>query len=111
VEGLAEGRDQSIRTNDDRQFNRLLQGSRFGTGRLIDEQQIQAITEASEDISFEEMTRLQARAAEIVRQDPNVAYVSSFVGSPPFNPQQLNNGRMFIVLKPQGERDKIQKSH
>ena len=71
--------------------------------------QIQAITEASEDISFEEMTRLQARAAEIVRQDPNVAYVSSFVGSPPFNPQQLNNGRMFIVLKPQGERDKIQK--
>ena len=71
--------------------------------------QIQAITEASEDISFEEMTRLQARAAEIVRQDPNVAYVSSFIGSPPNNPQQLNNGRMFIVLKPQAEREKIQK--
>ncbi|MDI9330538.1 MAG: efflux RND transporter permease subunit [Alphaproteobacteria bacterium] len=71
--------------------------------------QIQAITEASEDISFEEMTRLQARAAEIVRQDPNVAYVSSFIGSPPNNPQQLNNGRMFIVLKARGEREKIQK--
>ncbi len=71
--------------------------------------QIQAFTEATEDISFEEMTRLQARAAEIVRQDPNVAYVSSFIGSPPNNPQQLNNGRMFIVLKPKAEREKIQK--
>ncbi len=71
--------------------------------------QIQAFTEASEDVSFEEMTRLQARAADIVRQDPNVAYVSSFIGSPPNNPQQLNNGRMFIVLKPKAEREKIQK--
>ena len=71
--------------------------------------QIQVIAEASEDISFEEMTRLQARAAEIVRQDPNVAYVSSFVGSPPTNPQQLNTGRMFIVLKARSERDKVSK--
>ncbi|MBU6272092.1 MAG: efflux RND transporter permease subunit [Betaproteobacteria bacterium] len=71
--------------------------------------QIQAITEASEDISFEEMSRLQARAAEIVRKDPNVAYVSSFVGSPPTNPQQMNTGRMFIVLKPLGEREKVQR--
>ena len=71
--------------------------------------QIQAITEASEDISFEEMSRLQARAAEIVRKDPNVAYVSSFVGSPPTNPQQMNTGRMFIVLKARGEREKVQR--
>ena len=71
--------------------------------------QIQVITEASEDISFEEMARLQARAADIVKQDPNVAYVSSFVGSPPTNPQQLNTGRMFIVLKPLSERQKISK--
>ena len=71
--------------------------------------QIFAITEAREDISFEEMSRLQARAAEIVRLDPNVQDVTSFVGSPPNNPQQLNNGRMFIVLKPLHQRAPVQK--
>ena len=69
--------------------------------------QIQIITEASEDISFEEISRLQARAAEAIREDPAVAYVSSFVGSPATNPQPVNVGRMFVVLKAQGERPKM----
>ena len=69
--------------------------------------QIQVITEASEDISFDEMVRLQARAAEIVRSDPAVAYVSSFTGSPATNPQPVNVGRMFVVLKPRDERPKM----
>ena len=69
--------------------------------------QIQVTTEASEDISFDEMARLQARAAEIVKADPAVAYVSSFIGAAANNPQPISNGRMFIVLKPKGERDKM----
>ncbi len=71
--------------------------------------QIQVTTEASEDISFDEMSRLQARAAAIVKDDPAVAYVSSFIGSAANNPQPVSIGRMFIVLKPQSERDKMSK--
>lgn len=69
--------------------------------------QIQIIAEASEDVSFDEMVRLQARAAEIVRGDPAVAYVSSFTGSPAANPQPVNTGRMFVVLKPRDERPRM----
>ena len=62
--------------------------------------QIQVSTEASEDISFPAMVALQERAAAIVRADPNVNAVSSFNGG---NNAQ-NSGRMFISLKPQGQR-------
>lgn len=62
--------------------------------------QIQVSTEASEDVSFPEMVRLQERAAEVFRNDPNVAAVNSFNGG---NGAQ-NSGRMFITLKPQSDR-------
>ncbi len=62
--------------------------------------QITASTEAAEDVSFTEMVGLQDRVAAIVRADPNVAAVSSFNGG--FGAQ--NTGRMFITLKPPGER-------
>jgi HAE1 family hydrophobic/amphiphilic exporter-1 len=62
--------------------------------------QLRISTEASEDISFPAMVELQARAAAIVRADPNVATVSSFNGG--FGSQ--NTGRMFINLKPRAER-------
>ncbi len=62
--------------------------------------QITASTEASEDVSFPEMVALQDRAAAIVRANPNVDAVSSFNGG--FGAQ--NTGRMFITLKPPGER-------
>ncbi|MET0519440.1 MAG: efflux RND transporter permease subunit [Burkholderiaceae bacterium] len=65
--------------------------------------QIQASTEASEDISFSAMTVLQERATEIVRKNPNVASVASSVGGGPSG-GAVNNGRMFINLKPRGER-------
>jgi HAE1 family hydrophobic/amphiphilic exporter-1 len=42
--------------------------------------QIQVQTEAAEDISFADMVRLQERAAEVVRADPNVATVFSAIG-------------------------------
>lgn len=62
--------------------------------------QIQISTEASEDISFTAMVALQERAAAIIRADANVNAVSSFNGG---NNAQ-NSGRMFVSLKPAGQR-------
>ena len=62
--------------------------------------QLRLSTEAAEDISFPAMVALQDRAAAIVRADPNVLTVSSFTGG--YGSQ--NTGRMFINLKPRGER-------
>jgi len=62
--------------------------------------QIQATTEASEDISPAAMMELQNRVVAAVRADPNVQDVTSFFNSG-------NNGRMFLVLKPRGERAKM----
>jgi len=60
---------------------------------------------ASPDISFEAMKELQQRANEIVLSDPAVAYVGSSVGggAGAFS-STVNNGRMFISLKPPAER-------
>jgi hydrophobic/amphiphilic exporter-1 (mainly G- bacteria), HAE1 family len=63
--------------------------------------QISVSTEGAEDTSFEDMVRLQARVAEVLRADPNVAIVNSFNGG---NNNAQNAGRMFINLKPRAER-------
>jgi hydrophobic/amphiphilic exporter-1 (mainly G- bacteria), HAE1 family len=63
--------------------------------------QISVSTEAAQDISFEDMLRLQDQAAAIFRADPNIATVSSFNGG--FGAQ--NSGRMFVNLKPHGQRE------
>jgi HAE1 family hydrophobic/amphiphilic exporter-1 len=62
--------------------------------------QINVSTEASEDISFPAMQILQDKVAKIVRDDPNVLTTASFNGG---NRAQ-NTGRMFVNLKPRGER-------
>ncbi|MBT0570161.1 efflux RND transporter permease subunit [Curvibacter sp. CHRR-16] len=62
--------------------------------------QIQVTTEASEDVSFEAMVKLQERVAAIIRKDDSVAAVSSFNGG---NGSQ-NQGRMFVTLKPRDQR-------
>ncbi len=67
--------------------------------------QITVSTEAAEDTSFPAMVKLQERAAEIIRGDPNVATVSSFNGGG----GAQNTGRMFINLKPRGERQQMSK--
>jgi HAE1 family hydrophobic/amphiphilic exporter-1 len=63
--------------------------------------QIRIGTEAAEDISFPAMVALQAQVAAIVQADPNVATVSSFLGG---GSNTQNTGRMFVNLKPLGER-------
>jgi HAE1 family hydrophobic/amphiphilic exporter-1 len=62
-----------------------------------------ATTEGAQDISFDAMGAHQREAAAIVKANPNVDNVNSFVGATGFSPA-LNTGRMFIALKPLGER-------
>ncbi len=71
--------------------------------------QVQLTTEASEDISFTAMLALQDKAADMVRQDPNVLSMVSFVGGGGNNGNLPNNGRMFLNLKPKSEREPMQK--
>ena len=69
-----------------------------------DSGQLFAFTEAAQDVSFDEMARLQQQAAAIVKADPAVESVMSFIGGGGGGASALNLGRMFIVLKPRAER-------
>jgi HAE1 family hydrophobic/amphiphilic exporter-1 len=64
---------------------------------------IAASTEASSDVSFDQMGVLQRQVAAIVRADKAVDYANSTIGAGGPNPT-LNIGRMFIALKPRKER-------
>ncbi|MGA7949162.1 MAG: efflux RND transporter permease subunit [Thiobacillaceae bacterium] len=65
--------------------------------------QIFAFTEAAQDISFDDMARKQRQAADIVRADPAVRASMAFIGTSGSS-QSLNLGRIFVSLKPHGER-------
>jgi hydrophobic/amphiphilic exporter-1 (mainly G- bacteria), HAE1 family len=58
-----------------------------------------ALTRANADISFEGMTLLQMRVAEIIKNDPAVDYAMSSAGAGGPNATG-NTGRIFIGLKP-----------
>src|SRR5881396_1458523 len=64
---------------------------------------IMGATEASQDISFSAMEKLQQQIARIVLADPAVATLGSFIGAGAGS-STVNNGRMFITLKPLAER-------
>ncbi len=64
---------------------------------------ILGITEAAQDISFPAMVERQQAVVNIVLQDPAVATVGSYVG-PGGSTATLNDGRMFIALKPHDQR-------
>jgi hydrophobe/amphiphile efflux-1 (HAE1) family protein len=63
--------------------------------------QMTGTTEAAQDISFEAMKEKQEQVVKIVMADPAVQAVGSFFGGGAFG-ASLNNGRMFISLKPKG---------
>jgi multidrug efflux pump subunit AcrB len=63
-------------------------------------------TRAAPDISFEAMKELQERATAIVLSDPAVGHVGSSVGASTYN-ASVNNGRLFIALKPPRERGNV----
>src|SRR4029077_5368486 len=61
---------------------------------------IAGLADASQDISFDEMVRLQHRLTDVVAEDPDVAgWATSVGGGSP-----LNTGFVVIGLKPRGER-------
>ena len=65
---------------------------------------IQGITEAAQDISFPAMAERQQAIVDKILKDPAVDTVSSYIG--PGGPTAtLNQGRVFIVLKPRNQRD------
>ena len=59
-------------------------------------------SEAAQDISFSQMSRRQLALGRIVSSDPDVASVAMIVGAT--GDQTQNNGRMWITLRPIGER-------
>jgi multidrug efflux pump len=58
---------------------------------------IGGVTEAAQDISFENMSILQQRIAEIIAQDPDVTSIASYVGVGSDNPT-INTGRLYIDI-------------
>src|SRR6059036_160147 len=64
---------------------------------------IQGISEAPQSVSFAAMAERQQSLASAILQDPAVESVSSFIGVDGVN-TTLNNGRVFINLKPRSER-------
>ncbi|MCX7170669.1 MAG: efflux RND transporter permease subunit [Proteobacteria bacterium] len=63
--------------------------------------QIRVATEAVEDISYHAMQDKQNQVIDIIRADPNVANLISVIG---FGGSTQNAGRMFMNLKPRGQR-------
>jgi multidrug efflux pump len=64
---------------------------------------IQAITEASQSVSYAAMAERQENLAAAVLKDPDVVSLSSFIGVDGSN-ITLNSGRFLINLKPRDER-------
>src|SRR2546422_6575821 len=64
---------------------------------------IQGVSEAPQSVSFTAMAERQQSLARAILQDPAVESVSSFIGVDGVN-TTLNNGRVFINLKPRSER-------
>ena len=61
------------------------------------------VTESDPAISFRAMAERQRAVTEIVRRDPNVTRVASFVGAGTVNVTG-NSGRLYINLKPRHQR-------
>lgn len=70
---------------------------------LQDTASITAVTEAAPDVSFGEMQKRQAEAADAIKADPDVTGVVSVIGAGSVNPT-TNVGRLVMTLKPRGER-------
>jgi multidrug efflux pump len=64
---------------------------------------IVGVSQAPADVSFPAMMERQRALAEVIRADPDVASVGSFIGADGTNPT-LNTGRFSISLKPHHQR-------
>ena len=70
---------------------------------IQDTGEIQAVTEADQSVSFDQMQVLQQRLADKILQDPAVDNLASFIGVDGTN-TTLNAGRIQINLKDLGDR-------
>ena len=64
---------------------------------------IVGVTEAAPDVSFPHMMDLEQRISDVVRKDPDVDHVVSFIGADGTN-ATVNSGRLSITLKPRKDR-------
>jgi len=64
---------------------------------------ILGISQAPETVSFPAMSRLQRQLVEVIRQDPAVQSLTSFIGADGVN-TTMNSGRIQITLKDLDER-------
>lgn len=64
---------------------------------------ITGISEGPQDVSFQKMVQLQEALGDIVRADPAVDTIAMAIGGS--GGTAINNGRMFITLKPREQRD------
>src|SRR5262249_50094453 len=62
---------------------------------------ITGISEAAQDVSFAKMKRFQEKLGAVVQSDPDVSSVAMAIGG---SGNALNNGRMYISLKPRDQR-------
>ncbi|MCT4492536.1 efflux RND transporter permease subunit [Bosea minatitlanensis] len=85
----------------------LLQTTPKGFFPQEDIGQLQVSTEARQDVSFDAMQKLQRQVADIFLQSPYVAHVASSVGATAGSAGALNAGRLFVELKPQDKRPKL----
>ncbi len=69
------------------------------TGRIT------GMIQAAEDISFQAMSRTLSEVVDIIRTDPDVTYVTAFIGGGGGGGSSTNTARMFIALKPFEERE------
>jgi hydrophobe/amphiphile efflux-1 (HAE1) family protein len=67
---------------------------------------ILGITEAAEDVSPDAMAKLQQQVLALVHRDPAVAAASGYIGAGGATSTE-NQGRVFIALKPNGQRPPI----
>ncbi len=61
---------------------------------------IVGLSDAPQDVSFDEMVRLQHRLTDVIARDPDVTSWGTAIG----NGRPVNNAFVFIGLKPRGER-------
>jgi HAE1 family hydrophobic/amphiphilic exporter-1 len=66
------------------------------------------VVEADQGVSFEAMRRYHSAVADVVRADPAVRVLSaSVIGTSATAGSTVNQGRLFIFLKPRNERDPL----
>jgi HAE1 family hydrophobic/amphiphilic exporter-1 len=65
--------------------------------------QLSVSTQARQDISYQDMLKLQTNVVHVLQAKPYVAHVASVVGGG-FGASTSNTGHMFVELKPKSER-------